>query len=116
MTIAEIAERLNLTPVTGEEYLHREVSDGYVSDLLSDVMANAKKDCVWITLQTHENAVAVAVLKEIAAVVIVNGRKPSDVTIEKATEQKVPILLTSKTAFEIAGKLYQLLHAEEIQS
>ena len=42
MTLREAAEKLGLKPVAGLSRLNREFGQGYVSDLLSDVMANAK--------------------------------------------------------------------------
>ncbi len=82
------------------------ISGGYTSDLLSDVMANGKKDNIWITLQTHLNITAVASLKEIAVIIIVMNREISNETIEKAIEEKITILTTPLTSFQISGKLY----------
>jgi predicted transcriptional regulator len=79
-----------------------------VSDLLSDVMANAKAGDLWVTLQTHQNIVAVASLKEIAGIIIIGGREPEKATLAKAEEEKIPILLTNLPAFEVVGRLYQM--------
>ena len=73
MTVREIAEKLNLKVFSGAGGLDREVTGGYVSDLLSDVMGFARDGEVWVTLQTHKNVMAIASLKELAAVVIVKG-------------------------------------------
>lgn len=83
------------------------ISGGYTSDLLSDVMANAKKDNIWITMQTHLNITAVASLKEIAAIIIVMNREISKETLDKATEEKITILTTPLTSFQISGKIYE---------
>jgi len=83
------------------------ISGGYTSDLLSDVMANAKKDNVWITMQTHLNITAVASLKEIAAIIIVMNREISKETLDKANEEKITILATSLSSFQISGKIYE---------
>ncbi len=89
--------------------LDRQVSGGYASDLLSDVIANAEKDTIWITLQIHQNVVAVATLKELAGIVIVGGRKPAEETLAKAEQENIPIVLTELGAFEIIGQLYKVL-------
>ena len=81
---------------------------GYTSDLLSDVIAHAKKDDIWITLQVHCNIVAVAVLKEIAGILFVNEREPDEETINKAQAEGIPLFTTPLTAYEITGKLYEL--------
>lgn len=108
--LSEIAKNLALKIIGTEKKLDVPVSGGYVSDLLSEVMANAKKGNIWVTLQTHPNIVAVAVLKEISAIIIPAGRTPEKETIKKAEQEKVPIMTTELTGFEIVGKLYQILN------
>jgi hypothetical protein len=108
MKLNEIVERLNLTVRCGGEHLAREITGGYASDLLSDVIANSKAGNVWITMQVHVNIVAVAVLKELAAIVIVQGRAPAEDTLKKAQEEKVALLVSNLPAFDTAGKLYAL--------
>jgi len=108
MQIEEIVNKLDLEVRSSAENLRRQISGGYASDLLSDVMANSKKDNIWITLQIHENIVGVASLLELAGIIIVNGREPDETVIKKAAEENIPILLTKLPAFEIVGKLYNL--------
>lgn len=105
--LSSIVEKLDLEVKCGEELLDREVKGGYVSDLLSDVMANIKEGYIWITLQGHQNIVAVAVLKGIAGIIIINERQPEEETIEKAKDEGIPIMTSSRDAFELAGKLYE---------
>ncbi len=108
MKLEEILLQLGMETRCGARNLSREVAGGYASDLLSDVMARAEKDCLWVTLQIHQNIVAVAVLKDLAGIVIVNGREPEQETLEKAEKEGVPILVTPHSTFEIVGRLYQL--------
>ena len=112
MNLKDIAEKLNLKVISGE--IDKDVNAGYSSDLLSDVIANAQKDNIWITLQTHINIVAVANLKELAAIILVNGRQPEEAALMKAKQENVPILITELPTFEIVGKLYELgIHGNE---
>ena len=106
VNLKDIAQQLNLKVVSGE--IDREVSGGYSSDLLSDVIANAQKNNIWITLQIHINIVAVANLQELAAIILVNGREPEEATLKKAKQENIPILLTELSTFEIVGKLYEM--------
>ena len=108
MKAESIARQLGLRPVTERASLDREVSGGYAGDLLSDVLANSRNGDLWITLQTHLNIVAVASMKELAGVVIVNGRRPEEETVLKAEQEGIPILLTDLPAFEVVGRLYAL--------
>ncbi|MCK5571213.1 MAG: serine kinase, partial [Bacteroidetes bacterium] len=76
MNLHDIAEALNLRVKSGADQLDREVTGGYVSDMLSDVIAHAEKGNLWVTLQTHLNIIPVASMKEIAGIILVNGRHP----------------------------------------
>ncbi|UCE05520.1 MAG: serine kinase, partial [bacterium] len=76
--------------------------------LLSDVMANAKKGDIWITLQIHQNTVAVATLKELAGIIVINGKQPASETINKAEEEGVTIMTSDSTAFELICELCKL--------
>ena len=109
MKLGRIVKELGLEVKSKVSALDMEVSGGYASDLLSDVIANAEKDNIWITLQIHENIVGVAVLKVLAGIVMVNGRKPEEETLEKAEQETIPIMVTELPAFEIVGRLYRLL-------
>jgi len=85
------------------------ISDGYTSDLLSDVMAKAGDDSVLVTIQAHKNSVAVASLVGIRAIVICNERPvPSDM-VEAAAVEGVAVYRTGKTQFEVSGLLYGAL-------
>jgi hypothetical protein len=108
MTLGEVAEALKLEICACPEEMGRPVKGGYVSDLLSDVIANAKEGDIWVTLQLHQNIVAVAFLNNLAGIVIVGGRQPDADTVKKSEEQGVPILVTQLCAYEIVGKLYDM--------
>lgn len=109
MTLQEIAVRLQLDVVVGGKGLGKEVTWGYCSDLLSDVMAHAREGCVWLTLQTHQNVVAVAVLVGVRGVVITGGRTPEQGMADRASQEGVVILASREPTFDVAGRLYSLL-------
>jgi len=113
MTLKKVAEKLGLNVMTAQDMLETEVTSGYTSDLLSDVMANTKQGNLWITLQIHQNIVAVAKLKELSGIIIVNNRKPEGDTMKKAEEEKIPLLTTADSAFVISGKLYRIIGPQE---
>jgi len=109
MKVAELTEKLGLTVFSGSAGLENEITGGYVSDLLSDVMGFAREGQVWITLQTHQNVMAIASLKDLAAVILVKGFEPEEETIAHSEEEGIPVLGTQLNTFEIAGKLYHEL-------
>jgi hypothetical protein len=108
MKLQEIVDGLSLEVKTASSNLTREVTGGYVSDLLSDVIANSKEGNVWITLQIHQNIVAVATLKELSGIILVNNRNPDAETLKKAEDEGIPIMASPLPAFELVGKLYTL--------
>ncbi|MFO7657180.1 MAG: DRTGG domain-containing protein [Bacteroidales bacterium] len=117
MKIAEIVEKLNLEIVCGNTHINNPVTWGYASDMLSDVMGNASEGNLWITMQSHKNIIAVALLKELTGIVLVNNHRPDGETIAQAEKEGIVILATHLSAFETAGRLYQLLKENEnIQS
>jgi len=108
MKLNEIIQKLNLVVKNSDCDLDVDVTSGYCSDLLSDVMGNASDGALWITLQIHQNIVAVAVLKSLSGIILVNNREPNEDTLKKAEQEKMPILISSLSAFQLAGRLYEL--------
>jgi hypothetical protein len=108
MKCKDVANSLGLKVLCGSDQLERDVLGGYASDLLSDVMAHAKAGELWITLQVHVNVVAVASLNDLAGIIVVNGREPEEATLRKAQEEGVLLMVSPQSAFEVAGRLYEL--------
>jgi len=109
MKLGDLINDISLDVKTCNLCLDSDITGAYVSDLLSDVMANAKDGNVWITLQTHLNIVAVASLKGVKGIIIVNGRHVEEAVLKKAEEEGIAVMITPLSAFEVAGKVYQLL-------
>jgi predicted transcriptional regulator len=113
MNVRELSGLLPVEVVCGTGGLDREIEDGYCGDLLSDVMANAPHGSIWLTIQAHQNIVAVAVLREMAAIVLVNGRTPDEDTKAKAEQEGIPILTSPRPAYGLAGELFAAgIHAK----
>ena len=108
MTIREIVEELNCEVKAGASGLDNELTGGYASDLLSDVLANGREGNVWITLQIHPNIVAVASVKDLSGIVLINGREPAEETVLRAEQEDIPIVVSALPAFELIGRLYGL--------
>ena len=108
MQVKDLVEQFDLEVVAGNKGLDRQVKDGYCGDLLSEIMANAPEGSVWLTIQGHQNIVAVAVLREMAAIIITGGQTPDEETLHKAKQEEIPILLWPHSAYKLAGRLYGL--------
>ena len=108
MRLSDLIETLGVEGRTAEGNLACEVTGGYSSDLLSDVIGNSREGNIWVTLQTHQNIVAVASMKDLAGIILVNGREPQEDTLQKANAEGIPIMVSSLSTFELVGKLYAL--------
>ena len=109
MNLQQIIDQLNLTVLTeSRDFSSIETAGGYSSDLLSCVMAGAKKGFIWTTLQAHLNIVAVAALTEVAAVIITENAQPDVASIAKANQQGVILLSSSQPSYDVNGKLWEM--------
>ena len=108
MTIREVAQALG-TKIVQEEFEDTDLSGAYTSDLLSDVMANAKDGGALITIQAHKNTVAVATLVNISVIIICNSRPIPEDMLEASKEEGIAVLLTKENQYTVSGKLYGLL-------
>jgi len=106
--LRQIARELELEVRAAGDGLEAEVQGGYSGDLISDVLANTRQGVLWITHQRHPNTVAAAVLRELAGIVLANGREPEEDTLRKAREENVALLVSGLQAYELAGRLFGL--------
>ncbi|MBM3860047.1 MAG: serine kinase [Verrucomicrobia bacterium] len=105
MTIKDLIGCLQAELLTGSA--DTQVCGCYAGDLLSDVLASAKPDVLWITIQVHRNVVSVASMKDISTVLITRGRKLDSQTIAEAEQSGVTVLSTPLSSYEAAGKLWE---------
>ena len=109
MNLQQIINRLNLTVLTeSNDFAGIIPTGGYSSDLLSCVMAGAKKGHLWITLQAHLNIVAVAALNDVAAIILTENAQPDAASIAKANQQGIVLLSTPRATYEVNGMLWEL--------
>ena len=110
MNLSQMAEKLGLQSLTPEVEAGNpaDITGGYVSDLLSDVLAHAPNGGVLVTIQVHMNVIAVSVHAGLAAVIFASGRKPDEAVIKKAVEERVPLYVAKESAFDCVGLLYSM--------
>jgi len=112
MRVRDLVAALHLRTHAGEANLDREVTGGFVGDLMSEAIARAPAGAVWVTVQCHVNVVAVAVMKELAAAIVAGGKRPEEEALLRAAKEGVPLLSSDLSAYEIVGRLYALGVAE----
>lgn len=108
MILETIISTLPVEVCTGQDKLTQPVTGGYVSDLLSNVMGQAGAGNIWVTMQGHQNIIAVASLLGLAGIVLAGGVSPEEETVRKAEREGIVLLTTKLSAYEIAGRLYSL--------
>ncbi|MDR0784379.1 MAG: hypothetical protein LBE74_00640 [Treponema sp.] len=113
MTITEIAAALG-AEVVQDEFEDVEITGAYTSDLLSDVIANAKEGGALVTIQAHKNTVAVATLVNVSAIIICNARPLPDDMLSAAKDEGIAVIRSRENQFTISGKLFALLFAEDV--
>ncbi|MBF4695377.1 DRTGG domain-containing protein [Fusibacter ferrireducens] len=106
MKVCELIDNCSFKLLSGGD-LERSISSVYSCDLLSWVMAKGKNDTAWITVQTHNNILAVASLLDFSCVIIPEGIKVEAEVIQKANEQEITILSTELETFEIFKIMYE---------
>ncbi|MBQ9993087.1 MAG: hypothetical protein IJP17_00045 [Clostridia bacterium] len=109
MTVAQFAEKYEVNVISMEGG-DREITGGYVGDLLSWVMGRAKSGDAWVTIMSNMNIAAVAALTDVACIVLAEGVMPDEKVTAVAREKGINLLASDKTSFELAGIL-----AAEIQ-
>ncbi|HEY5584979.1 MAG TPA: DRTGG domain-containing protein [Ruminiclostridium sp.] len=77
----------------------------YICDLLSWVMSHAQKGDAWITVLTNVNVSAVAVMTDVACVIIPEGIEVEELTLKKANENGITIVSSQYSAFEISKRV-----------
>ena len=106
MKLKEVKELLDATVIVGEDKLDMEVHTAFGADLMSDVMAFAKAGSLLLTGLTSPQVIETSSNRNIAAIILVRGKKPSSEAIDMAKKLQIPILSTKYILFETAGILY----------
>jgi predicted transcriptional regulator len=106
LKLREVKEILDAEVIVGDDKLDMEVKTAFGADLMSDVLAFAKAGSILLTGLTNDQVIRTADILDIAAIVLVRGKKASAETINLAKELKIPILTTKYILFETAGRLY----------
>jgi predicted transcriptional regulator len=105
MTTKELAERLELKGLT--KIFEKPVTGVYISDMVSDVIANARAGNVLVTLQVHNNVIAAANLVDVSAIVLTRNHVPAPEAVALAEKAEIPIFSTGLDSWQVATRLYE---------
>jgi len=106
MKISELCEILKARVVVGEDQMNSIILGAGAADLMEDVLAAAAKGCALLTGETTEQVMQTAKIVQVAAVVIVRGKRIPDDMLSLARSYTIPLLLTDYSLFVACGRLY----------
>ena len=107
MLLREVQKILDAEVLVGAEKLDMEVFTAFGADLMSDVLAFADSGCLLLTGLTNPQVIRTADVLDIAAIILVRGKKPPPETLRAAADKNIPVLSTKYILFESAGRLYE---------
>ena len=87
--------------------LRAEVEGGCGADLMSDVLASVQPQAVLLTGLCNPQVVRTAQMADVAAIVFVRGKMPTQDVIDLANEEQIPLITTPYGMFELCGRLYK---------
>lgn len=108
MTVSELPDKLGFTALLMCDP-EREISGGYVGDLLSWVMGRAQSGDAWVTIMSNINVIAVAQLTDVACVIFAEGVLPDDNMINTARLHGINLLTSDRDSFSICSALSRIL-------
>lgn len=108
MRVIDASGKIGLKLLAGGAGVDKELTGAYICDLLSWVMSHGKKGDAWITVQTHSNVIAVAVLLELACIIVPEGIEVEEETLRKACDEGIPVFQSSLSSYELAKELYKM--------
>ncbi len=106
MTLEEIRDLLKATLLTSTPDLSRTVHSAFSADMMSDVLAFVKGDCILITGLCNPQVMRTAEMLDLAAVIFVRGKKPDENMLRLAEDIGICVMVTELTMFITCGKLY----------
>jgi len=94
MRLSKIRDLLACDVLAGEHRLDLEVEECFATDLMSDVLANAKPGVLLVTGLTGIQSVHTADVADLVGIVYVNGSRPAERVVDLAREREIPIQTT----------------------
>jgi hypothetical protein len=105
MKLQEIVTKLEIKKLTVVP--DRDVTGVYISDMVSDVIANAKAGNLLVTVQVHTNALAAANLVDICGIVVAQGKQPAEDVLKMAERHQIGVFTTELNRWQLATRLYE---------
>jgi len=104
--LREVAKTLDAEIIVGHNQLGLEVTKGGCADMMSDVLVYCTAGSLLLTGLNNPQIVHAAGILDLAAIVIVRGKRPLPEPIKLAEELRIPILTTQYILFETVARLH----------
>ncbi len=106
LTLSEVKAALRAEMFTGEDKLDTVIKAGAASDLMSDMLTGQNSGVVLLTGLCNVQSIRTSVISDVAAVILVRGKRPTPEMIAQAREYGLPLLSTPFTMFTSCGRLF----------
>ena len=107
MTLKEVADLLQATVITGEDFLDREVECVFASDLMSDVLTlKDVNNLLLLTGLSNLQSIRTCEMSDINYMLIVRGKEVTEEMKELAEDNDMVIIRTKFSMYKTAGILY----------
>lgn len=105
MTLRDVLARIEGELLTPGCNLDLEFARVFASDLMSDVLAFTGPGELLITGLANGHVISTAAVADIAAVVFVQGKKPSAEVVGEARSNNLPLISTPLPMFEACNRI-----------
>ena len=106
MTVQNLIDDFSLEVLCGgDKAAEKEVKGGYCGDLLSWVMSRANEGDCWLTVMGNVNSIGVAVLADVACILLTENSAFDDDAKMRAEQNGVIVLRSNENAFDLAVKI-----------
>lgn len=107
MKLQEIVDVLKAEVVSSADNMDAEIQTACGSDMMSDVLAFAKTQSVFLTGLMNPQVVRTAEMMDMCAIIFVRGKPVDDMVVALAKQKGISILKTGFTMFTACGMLYE---------
>jgi predicted transcriptional regulator len=106
MKLIELVRLVEGKVLTSGSLPDSEITGGCGADLMSDVLAYSRPNAVLLTGLCSSQVVRTAQMADVAAIVFVRGKAPTQDTIALANHENIPLITSQYGMFELCGRLY----------
>jgi len=107
LKLEKIKEILGAKVLVGHQFLDREVTAAFGSDLMSDVLSYVNENTVLLTGLTNSQVIRAAEITDLAVIIFVKRKNPSKEIIDMARNNNIIVMLTECTLYTACGRLYE---------